>query len=192
MVRCVAVLGALVVASAVLAQPAPALVQAEPAVPAAAPYAQEIELRGIGWIVLRSKDPDRLANFYAALGFQEWARSPRIIGFRIGKDGASLEIGRLDPAAPSPDPKAGRAHVQQAAIIGTKQAKQVAARAEAAGATFVETYRSGDIGIYYVGDPDGNVIGFAEDGPMWGNNDELKRVPDVKVAPGETSGGTRK
>ncbi|MDX2144523.1 MAG: VOC family protein [Rhodospirillaceae bacterium] len=146
--------------------------------------AAEIELRGIGWIVLRSKDPERLARYYAALGFEEWARSPRIIGFRAG-GGAVLEIGRLDAATPDPMPKPSRTHVQHAAIVGTKQAKDVAERARAAGAAFVETYMSGDVAIYYIADPDGNVIGFAEDGPMWGNADELKRVPDVQLAPGQ-------
>jgi catechol-2,3-dioxygenase len=146
--------------------------------------AAEIELRGIGWIVLRSKDPERLARYYVALGFEEWARSPRIIGLKAG-GGAVLEIGRLDAAAPDPATKTTRTQVQHAAIIGTKQAKLVAERAKAAGAAFIETYNSGDIAIFYIADPDGNVIGFAEDGPMWGNADELKRVPDVKIAPGQ-------
>ena len=145
--------------------------------------AAEIELRGIGWIVLRSKDPERLANYYTALGFKEWARSPRIIGLKAGA-GAVLEIGKLDASAPDPKPKPTRTQVQQAAIVGTKQAKQVAEQAKAAGAAFIETYDSGGIAIYYIADPDGNVIGFAEDGPMWGNSDELKRVPDIKISPG--------
>lgn len=145
--------------------------------------AADVELRGIGWIVLRSKDPERLANYYAALGFEEWARSPRIIGFKAG-GGAVLEIGKLDEAAPVPTPKSARTQVQHAAIIGTKQAKEVAERAKTAGATFIETYTSGNVAIYYIADPDGNVIGFAEDGPMWGNAEELGRVPDIKLAPG--------
>lgn len=147
-----------------------------------AAVAAEVELRGIGWIVLRSKDPERLANYYMDLGFKEWARSPRIIGLKAG-GGAVLEIGKLDMAAPDPAPKPTRTQVQQAAIIGTRQAKQVAEQAKAAGAAFIETYISGGIAIYYIADPDGNVIGFAEDGHMWGNNDELKRVPDIKISP---------
>jgi predicted enzyme related to lactoylglutathione lyase len=146
--------------------------------------AAEVELRGIGWIVLRSKDPERLARYYATLGFEEWARSPRIIGFKAG-GGAVLEIGKLDAGAPDSAPRPSRTQVQHAAIIGTKQAKDVAARARAAGAAFIETYMSGPVAIYYIADPDGNVIGFAEDGPMWGNADELKRVPDVILAPGQ-------
>lgn len=148
-----------------------------------AAVAADIELRGIGWIVLRSKDPERLARYYTAIGFEEWARSPRIIGLKAG-GGAVLEIGKLDMAAPDPQPKASRTFVQHAAIVGTKQAKAVAERAKAAGATFIETYDSGGVAIFYIADPDGNVIGFAEDGPMWGNSNELKRVPDIKIAPG--------
>jgi catechol-2,3-dioxygenase len=144
--------------------------------------AADIELRGIGWIVLRSKNPDRLADYYKALGFEEWARSPRIIGLKAG-GGAVLEIGRLDPAAPDLPSPPGRTFVQHAAIIGTKQAKTVAERAKTAGAVFIETYDSGGVTIFYIADPEGNVIGFAEDGPMWGNTNELKRVPDLKMAP---------
>jgi predicted enzyme related to lactoylglutathione lyase len=96
-----------------------------------------------------------------------------------------LEIGRLDEAASDPKPPSTRTHVQQAAIVGTKQARDIAARAKAAGATFVEEYTSGDVALFYISDPDGNVIGFAEDGPIWGNADELKRVPDVRIAPGQ-------
>ncbi|MDX2224105.1 MAG: VOC family protein [Rhodospirillaceae bacterium] len=159
-----------------------AIGQAPPA-RAQAPAAAPIEMRGIGWIVLRSKDPDRLARFYAALGFQEWARSPRIIGFKAG-GGAALEIGRLDADAPDQPPPDKRTQRQHTTIVGTKHAAQVAERAKAAGALFVETYMSGPVATYYVADPDGNVIGFAEDGPMWGNTDELRRVSDAVVAPG--------
>ena len=63
----------------------------------------EIRMRGIGWAVLRSQDPRKLAEFYFALGFKEWASSERIIGLHAG-GGAALEIGlpRRSRAGESP------------------------------------------------------------------------------------------
>lgn len=145
--------------------------------------AETIEMRGIGWVVLRSKTPEKLAAFYAAIGFQEWARSPRVIGFKAG-GGAALEIARLDPAAPDPLIPASSRVARHISTLGSKQAKEIAARAKTAGAPWVDEFRSGDVSLFYVCDPEGNVIGFGEDGPMWGNQDELSRVPDVTLAPG--------
>jgi catechol-2,3-dioxygenase len=145
--------------------------------------AEPIEMRGIGWVILRSKQPETLARFYAALGFEEWARSPRVIGFKAG-GGAALEITRLDPAAPDPVIPASSRVARHITTLGSRQAKEIAVRAKAAGAPWVDEYKSGDVSLFYICDPEGNVIGFGEDGPMWGNQDELTRVPDVKVAPG--------
>jgi len=145
--------------------------------------AEPIEMRGIGWVVLRSKTPEKLASFYAALGFEEWARSPRVIGFKAG-GGAALEITRLDPTAPDPVIPASSRMARHISTLGSKQAKEIAARATAAGAPWVDEYTSGNVSLFYVCDPEGNVVGFGEDGPMWGNTDELDRVPDVTRAPG--------
>jgi len=135
----------------------------------------EIRMRGIGWAVLRSQDPRKLAEFYFALGFKEWASSERIIGLHAG-GGAALEIGYLDEAAPANPLIKTRTQAASAVIFGTTDAARVAQNAREAGASFVETWTSGDTTLYYIGDPDGNVIGFAEDGPMWGNTEELRRL----------------
>lgn len=131
------------------------------------------KMKGIGWYVIRSHDRDALADFYRALGFQEWASSAKIVGLRAG-GGAALEIGHLDPDAPANPPRTSRAQAPAMAIFGVTDVEAVVARAREAGATFVEEYASpGGASLYYIGDPDGNVVGFAEDGPMWGNTDEL-------------------
>lgn len=133
----------------------------------------DIKMKGIGWYVIRSHDRDALADFYRALGFQEWASSARIVGLRAG-GGAALEIGHLDADAPANPPRTSRAQASTMAIFGVSDVEAVVARARAAGATFVEKYDSpGGTPLYYIGDPDGNVVGFAEDGPMWGNTEEL-------------------
>lgn len=135
----------------------------------------EIKMRGIGWHVLRSHDPQKLAEFYVALGFKEWASSERIIGLHAG-GGAAIEIGYLDEKAPANPVVETRTQSAAAVIFGTSDAARVAESASAAGASFIETWTSGDVTIYYIGDPEGNVIGFAEDGPMWGNTEELRRL----------------
>jgi hypothetical protein len=106
-----------------------------------------------------------------------------VIGFKAG-GGAALEITRLDPAAPDPVIPASSRVARHITTLGSRQAKEIAVRAKAAGAPWVDEYKSGDVSLFYICDPEGNVIGFGEDGPMWGNQDELTRVPDVKVAPG--------
>jgi len=137
--------------------------------------ATEIKMRGIGWVLLRSHDPKRLAEFYYALGFKEWASSERIIGLHAG-GGAAIEIGRLD-ADVTPNPViTSRTQASSGVIFGTTDVEQVAENARTAGAMFVELWTSGTIKLYYIGDPEGNVIGFAEDGPMWGNMEELQRL----------------
>ncbi len=133
-----------------------------------------LQMKGIGWYVILSHDRDALADFYRAIGFQEWASSSKIVGLRAG-GGAALEIGHLDPEAPKNPPRTSRDQSQAMAIFGVNDVEAVAARARAVGATFVERYDSpGGTPLYYLGGPDGNVIGFAEDGPMWGNTEELK------------------
>ena len=136
---------------------------------------EDVRMRGIGWLVLRSHDPGKLAEFYYALGFKEWASSERIIGLHAG-GGAALEIGKLDPDAPANQEIKSRTQASSHVIFGTTDVEQVAENARNAGAMFVERWTSGPAVIYYIGDPDGNVIGFAEDGPMWGNTEELERL----------------
>ncbi len=131
-------------------------------------------MKGIGWVVIRSHDRDLLEAFYRALGFQEWASSEKIIGLRAG-GGAAIELGRLDPDAPKNPPRTSREQAPAMAIFGTDNVAEVVARAEANGATFIEPYDSpAGTPLVYIGDPDGNVIGFAEDGPMWGSTEELE------------------
>lgn len=137
---------------------------------------EAIKMKGIGWYVIRSHDRDARADFYRALGFEEWASSSKIVGLRAG-GGAALEIGHLDPDAPKNPPRTSRNQSQAMAIFGVNDVEEVVRRARAAGATFVERYDSpGGTPLYYLGDPDGNVVGFAQDGPMWGNTEELKAL----------------
>ena len=136
--------------------------------------AEAPRMKGIGWVVIRSHDRDRLEAFYRALGFQEWASSEKIIGLRAG-GGAAMELGHLDPDAPKNPLRTSREQTPAMVIFGVDNVAEVVARAEANGATFIEPYDSpAGTPLVYIGDPDGNVIGFAEDGPMWGNTEELE------------------
>lgn len=46
-------------------------------------------------------------------------------------------------------------------------------RAKKAGATMIEkVFSEGNDTLYYIGDPDGNVVGFSEIGPMWRDRNE--------------------
>ena len=42
-----------------------------------------------------------------------------------------------------------------------------------AGSTMIEkVFSEGNDTLYYIGDPDGNVVGFSEIGPMWMDRNE--------------------
>jgi len=93
-------------------------------------------MKGIGWLVIRSHDRNALAEFYLALGFQEWASSERIVGLRAG-GGAALEIGHLDPGTPPNPPRESRTQARAMAIFGVSDVEEVVKRARANGATNV-------------------------------------------------------
>ena len=129
----------------------------------------KVKFRGVGWVVIRSHNRDRLAEFYRALGFVQAGSSSNVVGLYAGRQ-AGVEIGHLDPDVPASQPKTSRTQARMVAIFGTTNVQEVVARARNAGATMVERVSSeGNDALYYIGDPDGNVIGFSEVGPMWRN-----------------------
>ena len=114
-----------------------------------------------------SNNRDQLAEFYLALGMVEGGRSDNVVGLYVGRQ-AALEIGHLDPDAPPSRIKTSRTQARSIAIFGTTDVEEVVARAEKAGATLIERVSSeGNENLYYIGDPEGNVVGFSEMGPMW-------------------------
>ena len=134
----------------------------------------ETHLRGIGTVLLRSHNPEQLAEFYRKLGFRDWRRSERIIAFHVG-GGEGLEIGYLDPeVGPAPD-RTSRTQVRGAvAVFGTHNIEEVLENAKANGALFIEPVGNGDrIDLYYIADPEGNILGFQPRGPMFGDDMEI-------------------
>ncbi len=136
----------------------------------AVPEATATHLRGIGIVLIRSHDPKSLADFYRALGFKDWLSSERIIGMHAG-GGEALEIGYLDEGVELGPPVTSRTQVRAVAVFGTHNLKEVVENAEKNGALFVESFGEGDrIDLYYIADPEGNVMGFMERGPMFGDD----------------------
>jgi len=132
----------------------------------------QVKFRGVGWVVIRSHDRDRLADFYRALGFVQGGSSRNVIGLYVGRQ-AALEIGHLDPDADPSRTKKSRTQARAVAIFGTTNVQEVVDRAIKAGATMIEkVFSEGNDTLYYIGDPDGNVVGFSEIGPMWRDSNE--------------------
>ena len=130
-------------------------------------------LRGVAIVLIRSHNRDKLSDFYRALGFRDWASSERIIGLHAG-GGEVLEIGHLEEGAPANPPRTSRTQATALAVFGTHELENVLKAAEANGATFIEAWpEEGEAEMYYIGDPDGNVMGFMARGPMFG--DEMER-----------------
>ncbi len=131
------------------------------------------DLRGVAIVLIRSHDPKNLADYYRALGFRDWAQSEQIIGLHAG-GGEVLEIGYLEEGTLSNPPRTSRTQSQVVAVFGTRELENLLKNAEANGATFIEGWpEEGEPEMYYIGDPDGNVIGFMARGPMFG--DDMKR-----------------
>ena len=103
-------------------------------------------------------------KFYQALGFKKFreAQSGGTI-FHIEGDIGSLEILQMDKNTKPSGPKTTRTQQGVVAIFETTDQAGIIARAKAAGATLVEKWDASDrpISIYYVGDPEHNIIGFA-------------------------------
>ncbi len=115
-------------------------------------------------ILVRSTDPAKLMKFYEALGFKKFreAQSGGTI-FHIEGDIGSLEVIKLDKDTKPSGPKTSRTQQGVVAIFETTDQAGIVARAKAAGATLVEKWDASDrpISIYYIGDPENNIIGFA-------------------------------
>ncbi len=115
-------------------------------------------------ILVRSPDPAKLSEFYTALGFQKVRVSPKG-GVIFHLDGAvgSLEVVQMDAATKPGPAKTSRTQQGVVAIFEVSDQAALVARAKAAGATLVEKWDASNrpVSIYYIGDPENNVLGFA-------------------------------
>ncbi|NKB45190.1 MAG: hypothetical protein GKS03_13035 [Alphaproteobacteria bacterium] len=114
-------------------------------------------------VLLRSPDPAKLAEFYLALGMTEARRNQfGVIIYLEGGQG-SLEILQMDAETKPGGPKTTRTQQGVVAIFEVTDQVELVRRAREAGATLVERWTSSERGhsIYYVGDWENNVFGFA-------------------------------
>ena len=115
-------------------------------------------------VLVRSPDPAKLSQFYAALGFKQNRVSPDGGSmFYFDGDVGALEIVKMD-ANTHPGPrKTSRTQQGVVAIFETDNQEEVVRRAKAAGATLIEKWTASDrpVSIYYIADPENNVLGFA-------------------------------
>ncbi len=117
----------------------------------------------IAKVLVRSPEPFQLAQFYAALGFREASRSANGVNFYLAGDVGVLEILKMDAATRPSGPKTSRTQQGVVAIFEVTDQAGLIARAKAAGATLIERWDASDrpASIYYVGDPENNILGFA-------------------------------
>lgn len=140
-----------------------ALVAATISGPAAAQEAP-LEFTSVATVFVRSPDPIKLAQFYEAIGFKKARTTARGATLFFLEGSASLlEVMQMDPAAKPVMGKTSRTQQGVVPLIETNNPAEVARRAKAAGATLVEKYDSQEnpITLYYIGDPENNIIGFA-------------------------------
>jgi predicted enzyme related to lactoylglutathione lyase len=115
-------------------------------------------------ILVRSPDPAKLSEFYIALGFKKVRVSGKGgVIFHLDGQVGSLEVVQMDPNTKPSGAKTSRTQQGVVAIFETDDQAGVIARAKAAGATLIEKWEASDrpIAIYYIGDPENNILGFA-------------------------------
>jgi predicted enzyme related to lactoylglutathione lyase len=115
-------------------------------------------------ILVRSPDPVKLATFYQALGFKMDRQSETgTTYFHLEGDIGTLEVLKMDANTKPAMGKTSRTQQGVVAIFEVSDQEEVVRRAKAAGATFVEKWSSSErpISIWYIGDPENNVLGFA-------------------------------
>lgn len=127
---------------------------------------QDPNLRGIGWIVLRARDREGLVNFYKALGFEEYGRGGEIVGMHAG-NGAILEIGHIAEPAPNVQPVTTRKQRSHVTIVGCRDSDAICEAAKAAGSPLQELIVIRETRLWYITDPEYNIVGFATQGPAW-------------------------
>jgi len=137
---------------------------ASTAAPSTAPAANgEVSFTSIAKVLVRSPEPARLAAFYTALGFREVARSATSVNFYLEGDAGVLEILKMDAGTRPSGPKTSRTQQGVVAIFEVTDQAALVARARSAGATLIERWDASDrpTSIYYIGDPENNILGFA-------------------------------
>ena len=114
-------------------------------------------------VLLRSPDPTKLAEFYLALGLKEARRNDFGVIIYLEDGQGSLEILKMDANTTPGGPKTTRKQQGVVAIFEVTDQVELVRRAKEAGATLVERWTSSERGhsIYYIGDWENNVFGFA-------------------------------
>ncbi len=114
-------------------------------------------------VLVRSPNPAKLAEFYKALGFSETARNQNSVNFYLEGDVGAFEVLKMDEGTQPSGPKTSRTQQGVVAIFEVTDQDALVKRAKAAGATLVERWDAPDrpATIYYIGDPENNVLGFA-------------------------------
>ena len=122
-----------------------------------------IEFTSIPKVLVRSPDPVKLAEFYKALGFVEVSRNNFGVNFYLQGNVGALEVLKMDKDTRPSGPKTSRTQQGVVAIFEVTDQQALIARAKAAGATLIERWDASDrpATIYYIGDPEYNILGFA-------------------------------
>lgn len=123
---------------------------------------KELLFTGLPTVVIRSPEPLKLAQFYAALGW----KATRIEGdktfFYLENNMGSIEIKKMDaPGKPGPAHTSRTQQTVVAVYEVTNQAELIR-RAKAAGSPLIEEYDAGGgVSLFYIADPENNITGYA-------------------------------
>jgi catechol 2,3-dioxygenase len=120
-----------------------------------------MKVEGVGHVVLKVRDLERSARFYAGvLGLREVGRFPgRMVFFSAGRNHHDVAVLAVSPDAPAPAPQAvGLAHVALKIGDSLEALRRAKAELEEAGAPIrgISDHRVSQ--SIYTEDPDGNAV----------------------------------
>ncbi len=127
----------------------------------------ELTFSIIATVMVRSPEPMKLAEYYAALGFEkERVAGSQGVVFHLENHQGSLEIIQMDPDTKPSGPKRSRTQQGVVAIFETDNLDEVLDRARALGSPLIETWTHprASVSIHYIADPENNILGFTSRG----------------------------
>lgn len=123
---------------------------------------KDLLFTGLPTVVIRSPDPLKLAEFYAALGWKALRIEGEKTFFYLENNMGSIEIKKLDaPGKPGPA-LSSRTQQTVVAVYEVTNQPELVRRAKAAGSPLIEEYKAGGgVSLFYIADPENNITGYA-------------------------------
>ena len=126
------------------------------------PRDKELLFTGLPTVVIRSPNPLKLAEFYAALGWKAGRVEGDKTFFYLENNMGSIEIKKLDAPGKIGPALSSRTQQTVVAVYEVTNQAELIRRAKAGGSPLIEEYKAGGgVSLFYIADPENNITGYA-------------------------------